>query len=68
MAVYKSYCRKCDVFCWLGHGHLCQTLQADIEAEIEREKPGWAAKLGGESGDRWLVAISALGVPPPART
>jgi hypothetical protein len=27
-AAYKSYCRTCDEFCWLGHGWLCPSLQA----------------------------------------
>ena len=38
MAVYKSYCRKCDVFCWLGHGHLCQSVQAIEDREHEEHR------------------------------
>jgi hypothetical protein len=34
-AVYKSYCRNCDVFCYLGHGWLCP-LFTDREHEEHR--------------------------------
>jgi hypothetical protein len=34
-AAYRSYCRECDVYCELGHGHLC-TEATDQEHENHR--------------------------------
>jgi hypothetical protein len=37
-AAYRSYCRECDVFCELGHGHLCTTAQALSDREHEEHR------------------------------
>jgi hypothetical protein len=34
-AAYRSYCRKCDVYCELGHGHLCASPEAVADREHE---------------------------------
>lgn len=37
-AEYQSYCRECDVYCYLGHGHLCTTLYAIRDREHEQHR------------------------------
>jgi hypothetical protein len=34
-AKYRSYCRECDVYCELGHGHLCDSTGAMRDREHE---------------------------------